>query len=82
MRRSKIGIALPIAFAGAFVSTAGEVWHAYTHLQLSAHSGAIAGTTAVLGLIVVVVALWIERHHDRRAASPKVDSALQRRHAR
>ena len=65
MRRSKIGVALPIAFAGSLVSTAGEVWHAYTHLQLSTHSGAIAGITAIFGFIVVVTALWLEERHDR-----------------
>jgi hypothetical protein len=54
VRRSKTGVALPVAFAGALVSTAGEVWHAYTHLQLSTHSGPIAGMTAVFGFIVVL----------------------------
>jgi hypothetical protein len=65
MRRSKVGVALPLAFAGALVSTAGEAWHAYTHLQLSTHSGPIAGMTAVFGFIVVITALWLEERHDR-----------------
>jgi len=68
MRRSKIGITLPVAFAGALVSTAGEIWHAYTHLQLSTHSGPIAGMTSFFGFIVVVTALWLEERHDRRGA--------------
>lgn len=58
LRRGKAGVALPMAFAGALVSTAGEAWHAYTHLQLSTHSGPIAAATAFLGLVVVVTALW------------------------
>ncbi|HEX9274406.1 MAG TPA: hypothetical protein VGA01_19585 [Candidatus Binatia bacterium] len=70
MRRSKIGVALPVAFAGALVSTAGEIWHAYTHLQLSTHSGPIAGITSFFGFIVVVTALWLEERHDRRGARP------------
>jgi FtsH-binding integral membrane protein len=68
MRRSKIGVTLPVAFAGALVSTAGEIWHAYTHLQLSTHSGPIAGMTSFFGFIVVVTALWLEERHDRRGA--------------
>jgi hypothetical protein len=82
MRRSKIGVALPVAFSGAIISTAGEIWHAYTHLQLSTHSGPIAGTISFFGLIVVISALWLAARHDRRAASPKIDSVLRRRHAR
>jgi len=49
MRRSTSGVALPVAFAGASVAMAGEAWHAYTHLQLSTHSGLIAATTAFVG---------------------------------
>jgi hypothetical protein len=78
MRRSKIGIALPVAFAGALVSTAGEIWHAYTHLQLSTHSGPIAGITSSFGFIVVVTALWLEGRHDRRDAA---DDVYERRRA-
>jgi FtsH-binding integral membrane protein len=78
MRRSKIGVALPVAFAGALVSTAGEIWHAYTHLQLSTHSGPIAGITSSLGFIVVVTALWLAGRHDRRAAA---DHVYERRRA-
>jgi hypothetical protein len=78
IRRSKIGVALPVAFAGALVSTAGEIWHAYTHLQLSTHSGPIAGITAVFGFIVVVTTLWLARHQDRRAAA---DYVYERRRA-
>jgi hypothetical protein len=72
IRRSKTGVALPVAFAGALVSTAGEIWHAYTHLQLSTHSGPIAGMTAVFGFIVVVISLWLAGRHDRQAAAHDV----------
>lgn len=57
MRRSGRGAALPIAFAGACLSLGGEAWHAYHHLQLSTHGGAIAGMTSFVGLVVVVGAL-------------------------
>lgn len=59
MRRSKIGVALPVAFAGALVSTAGESWHAYTHLQLSTHSGPASGDHLVF---------WSNRRHQRALA--------------
>jgi hypothetical protein len=72
IRRSKIGIALPIAFAGALISTAGEIWHAYSHLQLSTHSGPIAGITAVFGFVVVVTALWFAGRGDRQGAAHNV----------
>jgi hypothetical protein len=78
IRGSKIGVALPVAFAGALVATAGEIWHAYSHLQLSTHSGPIAGITAVFGFIVVVIALWFAGHHERRAPS---DDVYERRRA-
>jgi phosphotransferase system glucose/maltose/N-acetylglucosamine-specific IIC component len=73
MRRSKIGVALPVAFAGALVSTAGEGWHAYTHLQSSTHSAPIAAATALFGLVVVVTALWLAARHRRRPAADDVD---------
>jgi hypothetical protein len=74
MRRSKIGIALPVALAGALISVAGEIWHAYTHLQLSTHSGPIAGTMSFFGLIVVITAFWLAGRHDRRAPADDVYS--------
>jgi hypothetical protein len=72
-RQSQIGIGLPIAFAGALIAAAGEGWHAYTHLQLSTHSGPIAGTTAFVGFIVVVTALWLAGRHERRRAADDID---------
>src|SRR5262245_41466591 len=71
IRRGERGLALPVAFAGAGLSTAGEAWHAYEHLQLRiTHSAAIAGSTAFLGLVIVVGALLASRHavRGRRAA--------------
>jgi hypothetical protein len=65
-RRSAVGVALPVACAGAVLAIAGEAWHAYTHLQLSTHGGPIAAATSFLGLLVVAGALWLERRHGRR----------------
>jgi type IV secretory pathway VirB2 component (pilin) len=73
MRQSQIGIALPVAFVGALVAAAGEGWHAYTHLQLSTHSGPIAGTTALVGFIVVVSAMWLAGRHEWRRAADGID---------
>jgi hypothetical protein len=52
---------------------AGEAWHAYTHLQLSTHSGPIAGATAFVGFIVVVTALWLTGRHEQRRAADDID---------
>jgi FtsH-binding integral membrane protein len=71
------GVALPVAFAGALLALVGEVWHAYTHLQLSTHAGPIAGVTALLGLTTVVVAVWLAGHRQQRGAG----GARQRRRA-
>src|SRR5262245_57627251 len=46
-RRPTPGMALPVALAGAVISTAGEAWHAYGHLQLSTHGGPLAEAMAV-----------------------------------
>jgi uncharacterized membrane protein len=73
MRRSKTGLALPVTFAGALVATAGEAWHAYSHLQLTTHSGPIAAATAYFGLMVVIAALWLERRQGRRRAAGELD---------
>lgn len=75
-RRSNTGFALPVAFMGALISAAGEGWHAYTHLQLSAHSGPIAAATSFVGFIVVVTALWLDGRRGRRRTADYID--LQR----
>jgi hypothetical protein len=68
IRRSRIGVALPIAFVGALVSAGGESWHAYEHLQLSTHAGPIAAAISFGGFIVVVAALWSSRRGERHRA--------------
>jgi hypothetical protein len=73
MRQSRTGVALPVAFAGALVSTAGEAWHAYSHLQLTTHSGPIAAATAGFGLLVVITALWLDGRRERRRAAGEFD---------
>ncbi len=57
LRRSETGVAVPVAFAGSLVQTAGETWHAYTHLQLTMHSGPIAFTVSFFGMLIVTSAL-------------------------
>ena len=68
-RRSQIGVALPVAFVGALVSTVGEAWHASIHLMMRPHRGPIAETVAVGGFVVVVGALWVAGRRDRRRAA-------------
>src|SRR5687768_16260896 len=63
--RHETGLAIPVAFFGALVQTAGETWHAYSHLQLSTHIGPIAFTVSFAGMIIVAAALWLDRRHRR-----------------
>ena len=73
MRQSRAGMALPIAFAGAVVSAAGEGWHAYSHLQLSTHSGPIAEFTSIFGLIIVATAVWLDGRRALGRAAGHID---------
>jgi hypothetical protein len=77
IRRSRVGVALPIAFIGALVSAGGESWHAYEHLQLSTHAGPIAAAVSFGGFVVVVAALWSSRYRER----PRAGDIDQRRAA-
>ena len=66
-RRRETGRAVPVAFMGALVQTAGESWHAYSHLQLSTHVGPIAFTVSFIGMLIVASALVFGRHSGPRA---------------
>jgi hypothetical protein len=78
--RSPIGVALPVAVVGAWLSAGAEGWHAYSHLRLDTHSAPIAGTLSFLGFLVVVLGMassqWARRRRPaatstrQRAASP------------
>jgi len=59
-----------IAFAGALLSAAAEAWHASIHLRLNTRGGPIAEGVAMIGFVVVVVAVWIYGRQDRRLAVP------------
>ncbi len=77
-RRSVIGIAMPVAFAGAVLSAGAEAWHAYSHLRLDTHSAPIAGTLSVIGFFMVVIAMSLSRGRGRRGT---VDATNERRAA-
>jgi len=77
-RRSVIGIAMPVAFAGAVLSAGAEAWHAYSHLRLDTHSAPIAGTLSVIGFFMVVIAMSLSRGRWRRGT---VDATNERRAA-
>jgi hypothetical protein len=53
-RRSGTGVALPVALAGAAVQLGGEVWHAYSHLQLRPNP--VPELVGFVGLAVVIAA--------------------------
>ena len=77
-RRSPVGIALPIAAAGAALSAAAEAWHAYSHLRLDPHSAPVAGTLSFIGFLVVVIAMSLSGRARRRRAAAETTTA---RHA-
>lgn len=70
IRRPAIGIALPIACAGAVLSAAAEAWHAYSHLRLDTHGAPAAGILSVIGFLVVVIAMAL----SSRAQRPRADT--------
>jgi len=69
IRRSAISLALPIAVAGAVLSTAAEAWHAHAHLRLDTHSAPMAGTLSIIGFLVVVIMMSLSRGDRRRVAA-------------
>src|SRR2546426_8711178 len=58
-----------VAFAGALLSTAAEAWHASIHLRLSTRGSPIAEGVAMIGFIVVVIALLVRRPPERRPSA-------------
>jgi len=58
-----------VAFAGALLSTAAEAWHASIHLRLSTRGGPIAEGVAMIGFIVVVIAVWAGGRQERRRSA-------------
>ena len=77
-RRSAIGIAMTVAFAGAVLSAAAEAWHAYSHLRLDTHRAPIAGALSVIGFFVVVIAMAVSSGRWRRRTA---DTTNERRAA-
>jgi hypothetical protein len=69
LKRSETGRAVPVAFMGALVQTAGESWHAYSHLQLETHVGPLAFTVSFIGMLIVVSALVVGRRRGPRATT-------------
>jgi uncharacterized BrkB/YihY/UPF0761 family membrane protein len=72
-RRPPIGAAFPVAFVGAVIATAGEAWHAYSHLQLSTHTASVAGAVSFAGFLIVAAAMWVSGRRDRRRKPADVD---------
>jgi hypothetical protein len=76
--RAPLGMALPIAVAGAALSLGAEAWHAVSHLRLDTHAAPIAGILSGAGFLVVAIAMVID---VRRAARKRAEAARQRRAA-
>ncbi len=56
-RQSGVGLALPVMVGGAAIQTAGEVWHAYSHLHLRPNPA--PEVIGFLGLAAVIAALLL-----------------------
>jgi hypothetical protein len=65
-RRSGIGVALPVALAGAAVQLGGEAWHAYSHLQL--RPSPVPELAGFVGLAVVIAATAVSARRARGIA--------------
>jgi hypothetical protein len=61
VRHREHGMAIPIAFAGAVIQVVGEIWHAYSHLQLSAHVFPLTYALSFVGMLIVLGALVFGR---------------------
>lgn len=69
VKRSKAGIALPLAVAGAIVQTIGEAWHAYAHLELRPNP--LPELLGFIGLLVVIATMLVSRRAEQpRTATP------------
>jgi hypothetical protein len=69
LKRRETGLAIPVAFAGALIQTAGETWHAYSHLQLTTHIGPSAFAVSFIGMVIVIAALVADSRSGRRRAA-------------
>jgi hypothetical protein len=65
-RRSGIGLALPVALAGAAVQLGGEVWHAYSHLQFRPNP--VPELAGFAGLAVAIAATVVSARGARGIA--------------
>jgi hypothetical protein len=63
MTRSKAGVALPLAVAGAVVQAVGEAWHAYSHLALRPNP--LPELFGFVGLLAVMVSMLAFRRAER-----------------
>ena len=66
VRRSRRGAAAPLAFVGALLAAAGEGWHAYSHLQLTTHTGPVAFFVGFVGMLIALGALIAGGRAERR----------------
>ena len=65
VRHSASGRALRVAFAGAAIQLMGEVWHAYSHLQLRPNP--FPELAGFVGLAVAIVATVVAGRSVRKA---------------
>jgi len=71
-RAGSVGIAVPVMVAGAAAQTIGEVWHAWSHLEMRPNPA--PELMGFVGLAVVVVALLA----SRRGGTPSTHRQRER----
>jgi len=65
-RAGSLGVAVPVMVAGAAAQTIGEVWHAWSHLEMRPNP--TPELMGFVGLAAVVVALLVSRRDGTPAA--------------
>ena len=75
-RRAGVGLALPIAFAGALLAAVAEAWHASSHLALDTHSAPVAGILSVIGFLVVLASMSLSRRRRPRQTAETSQRAV------
>jgi hypothetical protein len=60
--------AMPVAFAGAVLSTVSEAWDTISHLRLDTHTAFLPGALSFVGIVVVVLVLSLSGRRRRGTA--------------
>ena len=74
-RAGRVGLATPVMVAGAVAQTTGEVWHAWSHLEMRPNPA--PELMGFVGLAAVVIALLVSRRGGPSAALRRGEGARE-----